>query len=253
MHEDLEVEFGTYSEWLVEAMTHLEPTQLIPAACRGTGRPELFERIADALHIRADSVVLDLGSGLGGPAAWLMSDRGCRVIGTDLMEAEVRASARIFPGFRGVVGAGERLPWADGSFDAAWILGVIELVSDRKQVMAEIGRVLKARSRVAIYGFFATDSPFTHGPTANRFGSPQELMRELEEGGVQIVSAAPVIPGPPPAGWRAAIESVRSEVNRRHAGDARLTLVQAQITNFNGLRTSDRITDWLIVGEKGAQ
>lgn len=250
--ERLQTEFGIYSDWLVEAMSDLEPAQLIPVACRGTGRPALFHFIADFLRLGTGSLVLDLGSGLGGPAAWLMNERRCRVVGVDLMEAEVRASVRLFSGFSGVVGSAERLPWRDRCFDAVWALGVVEMVSQKARAVAELVRVLKPGGRVAVYGFFATGKPIEHGPTANRFDPPEDLLRELERNGLSIIHAAPAEAPPMPGEWQSVVEHVRSEVKRKHKGDIRLMLAETQLGSFNWLRTTGCIQDWIVVGERGA-
>ena len=253
MHPALDIEFGTYTEWLVEAILRLDREQRIPSACRGTGRPELFDHIADRLAIGSGSVVLDLGSGLGGPGAWLGRARGCRVVGTDVMEIEVRGSARLFPGTSAAVAEAERLPWRDSSFDAAWSLGVVEMVGDKRRAMREVARVLKPGGRVAIYGFFATGKPFTHPPTANHFVGTDELVSDLEWNGLRILEVEPNEWTSAPPDWRRAVELVRSDVIAHHEGDRRLALAQTQLGSFNWLRTSGCIADWVVIAEQSAR
>jgi ubiquinone/menaquinone biosynthesis C-methylase UbiE len=250
MRTSLDVEFGTYTEWLVDAIVEVAPQQLIPPTCRGTGQPQLLERLADGLRLTSSSLVLDLGSGLGGPAAWLAAHHGCRVIGTDVMETEVRAAARLFPGSTAAVGAAEELPWRDACFDAVWCLGVLEMIEDKRRVAREIARVLRPGARFAIYGFFATGRPFTHEPSANHFASLDECLADLAASGLALVDAVPYEGSSSPDEWRQAVMAIRDEVHRRHSGDERFALALAQLGSFNWLRTSGCISDWLVIGER---
>jgi ubiquinone/menaquinone biosynthesis C-methylase UbiE len=246
----LETEFGIYSEWLAQAVAKLGPTQTIPVACRGTGKPDLFRRIGEDLHITAESLVLDVGSGLGGPAAWLMAEKGCRVVGIDLMEAEVRASSQLFPDLATVVARAEELPWRPGSFSAAWALGVIEMVQEKERVVSEIARVLKKGGRAAFYGFFATDRTIEHLPSANRFQPLRDLLDLLNVNRLRVVKTYRSEPTPPPPEWRLAVEKVRAQVRSQHAGDSRLILAETQVGAFNWLRNQGQISDWIVIGEK---
>src|SRR6188768_3756135 len=50
---------------------------------------------ADLLQVSADTTVLEVGSGSGGPAVYLAKRRGCRVTGVDLNEHGVANGARL--------------------------------------------------------------------------------------------------------------------------------------------------------------
>jgi SAM-dependent methyltransferase len=228
----------------------LDERDIIPVACRGTGRPDLFRRIAEDLRITAQSLVLDVGSGLGGPGAWLMRETGCRVVGVDLMEDGVRASTRLFPHLVTAVATAEELPWRDGCFSAAWALGVIEMVQDKERVVSEIARVLKKNGRAAFYGFFSTKRRIEHLPSANRFDPLKDLFHLLDANGLRVVTADKVGSVPAPAEWRQAVEKARSQIRSNHAGDARLILAETQIGAFNWLRQRGEICDWVVIGEK---
>src|SRR5215475_9598173 len=82
-------------------------------------------RFADLLGVTDSSEVLEVGSGSGGPAIYLVLKRGCRVTGVDINEHGVRnavalAADRGVPervDFR-VTNAGATLPFPAGRFDA---------------------------------------------------------------------------------------------------------------------------------------
>ena len=80
---------------------------------------------ADQLAIGAESDVLEVGSGSGGPAVYLAVARGCRVTGVDINEHGVRNAADLAAA-RGVadrvqfraVDASQPLPFPASRFDA---------------------------------------------------------------------------------------------------------------------------------------
>ena len=90
--------------------------------------------------------VLDVGSG-GGLLAEEFARLGCSVTGIDLSEQSVEA-ARAHAAESGLeieylAGAGEELPFEDGSFDIAYCCDVLEHVDDVQRVLAETARVLR--------------------------------------------------------------------------------------------------------------
>lgn len=97
----------------------------------------LVERIAPLLP--QDARVLDIGAGDGTIAALLMERRpDVEISGVDVL---VRPGARIAVAeFDGV-----RLPYADGSFDAAVLVDVVHHADEPETLLAEAGRVTSRR------------------------------------------------------------------------------------------------------------
>ena len=101
--------------------------------------------------------VLDVGSGVGGPARFLAATYGCQVTGVDLSEPFVDAARYLTER----TGQSERvsfetasaleLPFDDGHFDVALLQHVAMNISDRARLYREIRRVLKLSGRFAIY------------------------------------------------------------------------------------------------------
>jgi cyclopropane fatty-acyl-phospholipid synthase-like methyltransferase len=93
------------------------------------GRKATLE-LAEKMNLNADSNVLDIGSGLGGPARTLAETYGCRVTGIDLTQAFCDAAAAMSDW----VGLGKRvsfqqgdatnLPLANNEFDAVMTIHV---------------------------------------------------------------------------------------------------------------------------------
>ena len=113
--------------------------------------------LARLVGISAEMSVLDVGSGIGGPARFLAATLGCRVTGVDLSEPFVEAARYLTErtGQRGQVsfqtGSALALPFAEGSFDAALLQHVAMNIADRPLLYREIRRVLKAGGRFATY------------------------------------------------------------------------------------------------------
>lgn len=113
--------------------------------------------LAKLAGITADMSVLDVGSGVGGPARFLAAIHGCRVTGVDLSEPFVEA-ARYLTGRTGQggqvsfeAGSALALPFDDGRFDAVLLQHVAMNISDRAQLYREIRRVLKFGGRFATF------------------------------------------------------------------------------------------------------
>src|SRR5882757_9270272 len=113
--------------------------------------------LAKLAGITADMSVLDVGSGVGGPARFLAATYGCRVAGVDLSEPFVDA-ARYLTGRTGQNGqvsfetaSALELPFDDGHFDFVLLQHVAMNISDRAQLYREIRRVLKSGGKFASF------------------------------------------------------------------------------------------------------
>src|ERR1700730_3232520 len=106
--------------------------------------------------VTAGMSVLDVGSGVGGPARFRAATCGCQVTGVDLSEPFVDAARYLTER----TGQSERvsfetasaleLPFDDGHFDVVLLQHVAMNISDRTRLYREIRRVLKSG------GLFAT-------------------------------------------------------------------------------------------------
>ncbi len=141
---------------------------------RGLTADELFEfdqdhygglAAVDALARRAGitaaSRVLDVCAGLGGPARFLATRRGCRVVAVELNAGRAAGAARL----TALVGLAARvavvrgdatgLPFADGAFDACVSQEALLHVADKAVVLEGCRRVLRPGGRLAFSDWIA--------------------------------------------------------------------------------------------------
>ncbi len=119
--------------------------------------------IAERVGIEPDALVLDAGSGLGGPARLLAERFGCRVEGVDLSPDYV-AIARLLTDRVGLSnrvtfteGNLAQLPFDDARFDLVWTQHVAMNVADRAALYRELRRVLKPGGQLAFYDPLAAE------------------------------------------------------------------------------------------------
>ena len=161
---------------------------------------EATEEIADALEVEAGHHLLDIGSGIGGPARYMHRRFGCRVTGIDLT-AEFCDVARHLTGR---VGFGDKLrfehgdalamPFGEASFDGAYSINVSMNIADKGALYREIRRVLKPGawlllSEIAKGPGAEIDypTPWAASAAASFLASPEETRRGLEAAGFEIL------------------------------------------------------------------
>jgi len=113
--------------------------------------------LAKLAGITADTSVLDVGSGVGGPARFLAATCGCQVTGVDLSEPFVDAARYLTKrtGQSGQVSfqtaSALELPFEHGRFNVVLLQHVAMNISDRVRLYREMRRVLKSGGRFATF------------------------------------------------------------------------------------------------------
>jgi len=159
------------------------------------------EDLSKALEISSDSKLLDIGSGLGGPARYFASKFGCTVTGIDLTRSYVDAAKYLTErtGLDDKVtfdcGDALALPYADNTFDIAVTQHVAMNIENRELFYSEAFRVLKSGGQFALYDVTAGagEEPYFPVPwadsTATSFlKTPQDLREILEHQGFEITT-----------------------------------------------------------------
>jgi SAM-dependent methyltransferase len=119
------------------------------------------DALARRAGITATSRVLDVCAGLGGPARFLATRRGCRVVGVELNPGRAAGMGRLShlvglaSAVRVVRGDATALPFAAGRFDACVSQEALLHVADKAAVLAEARRVLAPGGRLAFTDWIA--------------------------------------------------------------------------------------------------
>jgi SAM-dependent methyltransferase len=110
-----------------------------------------LQSVGDALEPYPWRSLLDVGAGEGFVDYYL----GLRFPGRAITGVEPDPTARaaaiaVNPGFTYLDADGRNLPFADGAFDAAICLEVLEHLEDYRRVLAELGRVTRGPRLVSV-------------------------------------------------------------------------------------------------------
>ena len=162
---------------------------------------EATEDMANLLDVSGEDHLLDVGSGIGGPARFMARRFGCRVSGIDLT-AEFCEVARHLTSLLGleervVLRQGDALamPFASAEFDGAWSMNVSMNIADKRALYREIHRVLKPGARLVLSEVVqgpggAPDYPTPWARTASSsfLATAAETRANLEASGFAIES-----------------------------------------------------------------
>jgi SAM-dependent methyltransferase len=185
--------------------------------------------LAGLLPERVDTEVLDVGSGLGGPARFLAARRGLRVVGVDLtpeyvaVAEELTRRCGLTDRVRFLTADATDLPFPLASFAAACTQHVAMNVEDKAPLYAEAARVLRPGATFVIHdllqgpgGAVRYPTPWSADGGTSFLVDPATLERLLEGAGFTVVerhdrraeslawfearAAAAAAPGLPPTG-----------------------------------------------------
>jgi len=143
--------------------------------------------------------VLDVGSGVGGPARYMAFATGCRVTGIDLTEPFV-AAARELTARCGLanlvdfqVGSALAIPFDDAVFDAVACQYVAMNIPDKAGLLHEMSRVVKPGGQLMFSAVVAGQGepryplPWAREPSVSFLVAPESLQQLFDEAGWRIV------------------------------------------------------------------
>jgi SAM-dependent methyltransferase len=148
---------------------------------------EATVEIADALDVAPTDHLLDVGSGLGGPARYFARRFGCRVTGIDLTErfCEVaRHLTQLLALERRVDfahGNALDMPFGDGRFDGAYSMNVSMNIADKGALYREVGRVLKPGAWLVFSELLRGAGPEPDYPTPWARSAETSFLSTLED------------------------------------------------------------------------
>lgn len=204
------------------------------------GREATLE-LADLLPASLETELLDVGSGIGGPARFLAAARGYRIAGIDLtpeyvaVANELAHRCGLADKARFLAGNALALPFENASFAAAYTQHVAMNIEDKAGLYREIARVLRPGATFVIYdilqgpgGAVRYPTPWSADGTTSFLVDRPTLERHLDEAGFAVqehrerreeslawfetrIAAAAAAGGPPPVSIRLLLGPVFAE------------------------------------------
>ncbi|MSQ55259.1 MAG: class I SAM-dependent methyltransferase, partial [Betaproteobacteria bacterium] len=161
---------------------------------------EATEEIAAMLRVAPTDHLLDVGSGLGGPARYMARRFGCRVTGIDLT-AEFCEVARHLTQLLGLhervrfqLGDALAMPFAKGGFDGAYSMNVSMNIADKLAFYREIHRMLKPGGWLMLSELARGPGPEIDYPVAwaasaetSFLATPDETRAGLAQAGFEVL------------------------------------------------------------------
>jgi SAM-dependent methyltransferase len=214
--------------------------------------------LAELARIPRGSRVLDVGSGLGGPARYLAATFGCDVTGVDLtpefcaVANELSRLSGLADRTRFQAGNALELPFADASFDLVWTVQMQMNIADKRRLYVGIARVLRPAGMFACQEICAGNGaalelpvPWASRPEQSHLAAPEALRgliagaglreREWRDVSADIIAArkaqpvrAPGAP-PPPLGLHLVMGEqapARMANSARNADAGRIVFIQ---------------------------
>lgn len=154
--------------------------------------------LATLAALKPGTRVLDVGSGLGGPARFLAATYMCDVTGIDLVPEfctvanELSRLTRLAERTQFRQGNALALPVDDGAFDCVWTIQTQMNIAEKRQFYGEITRVLRPGGQFVFQDICAGNGqpldfpvPWASEPGQSHLISPEDLRTLLRELGLE--------------------------------------------------------------------
>ncbi len=158
------------------------------------------DRLIGEAAVRAEDVVLDVCSGMGGPARYLAWKTGCDVTGLDLTASRVEGAteltrvAGLSASVRFVHGNALAMPFQDASFSLAMAQESFAHIPDKPRLLAECARVLQPAGRLVFSDILhrgdlsdPDKQRLFEGMTFSEIATVQEYAEQLRGCGMKVV------------------------------------------------------------------
>ncbi|MEM7252651.1 MAG: class I SAM-dependent methyltransferase [Pseudomonadota bacterium] len=164
---------------------------------------EATEQMATRMTLDANGCLLDVGSGLGGPARFFANHLGCRVTGVDLTPefcaVAVALNERLGLSDRIDIHCASALemPVSDDTFDGAYSMNVSMNIEDKGRLYREIHRVLRPGARLWLSEIakgpndgLTYPTPWASAEAFSFLSSLEDTVSELKANGFDVVRTA---------------------------------------------------------------
>jgi SAM-dependent methyltransferase len=248
--DPMEAEFDTVAEWTAQVAADLGPEYSVPAACRGSGQPAALDWLLTGLRAGPGDLLLDVGAGIGGPAAYAADRAGVRAVLVEPEPDACRAAARLF-GAPVIEADATALPFADGAVGLAWSLGVLCTAPGREAQLAmllQMRRVMRPGGRIGLLVYLAVTGELDDPPEGNHFPTSTDLHTLLRRAELDVLAVADSVDMPqPPAGWQERTAAVERELERRFGHTPQLAAANGQSHRIGHLLEVGQLTSQVLL------
>ena len=199
--ENLEERILAAFEATGKPRSEVTPLDLTAVSEFHIGGSEATEALARQMNLRPGMRILDIGSGIGGPARFIASKYRCHVTGVDLTAEYVRAAnaltsrVGLSASAKFEQGSALNLPFEDRAFDAAYMIHVGMNIPDKMKLFGEVKRVLNPNGIFAIYdvmrigpGDFNFPVPWASARSESFVAPAAEYREGLQQNGFVVVA-----------------------------------------------------------------
>ncbi len=178
----------------------LSPDELAPVDEFHVGGRQATVDFAEQLGLHPGLRLLDIGSGIGGPARYFASAFGCDVVGIDLTDVFVRVATDLTrrSGLSTRVsfhqGSALDLPFEAASFDRATMIHVGMNIDDKAKLFRSVRTVLRPGGIFGVYDLMRTGLgdlefpvPWSNRPETSFVVEPAAYRKSLEAAGFAVV------------------------------------------------------------------
>jgi len=182
-------------------INNLEPDVFAGADEFHIGGRKGSEFVANALNMQPGQHVLDIGSGIGGPARYIANTLDVIVEGIDLTPEFVEAAVEITEmvgtteqvSFQ--VGSATSIPFDGDTFDASTMVHVGMNISDKELLFSEIARVTKPDGSIVVYDVMRTGKddlvfpmPWSSTPEYSFVDTVDAYVKAAENAGLELLT-----------------------------------------------------------------
>jgi len=246
----MEAEFDTVAEWTAQVAADLGLEYFVPAACRGSGQPVALDWLLTGLRAGPGDLLLDVGAGIGGPAAYAVDRTGVRPILVEPEPDACRAAARLF-GAPVIQADATALPFVDGAVGLAWSLGVLCTAPGREAQLAmllQMRRVVRPGGRIGLLVYLAVTGELNDPPEGNHFPTSTDLHSLLRRADLDVLAVADSQDMPqPPASWQERTAAVERELERRFGHTPQLAAATGQSRRIGHLLEVGQLTSQVLL------
>lgn len=160
--------------------------------------------LIDQMGLKPATKLLDIGSGVGGPARFVANNVGADVTGIDLTRSYVEIATSLSKRVgmadktRFVQGSALDMPFGNASFDAAMILHVGMNLPDKPKLMSEAARVLRPGGIFAVYdvmrlkaGALSFPLPWASTEAISFVATPDDYRSAAAASGFSVIAERP--------------------------------------------------------------